>query len=241
MGNAVAGSGAGYSDRQRCWKRRLEPRHQSDDGSDRALFVLSGFFRGFDMKMIESFHLTVPNWLDDLSTTRSAANNRTSSWNRIKGFGSPTGRSRSSLACSPPAYLPGRMYYLYGIGAFNEVAFVAMLKAGMDTGVYGAVAALAQASCSPALSKVRWWGFWTSAGRSRPAWAWAFPALLLGAGIMFPVDQLHCLAGHRLVIGLAIGYVIILARKFTINQSNSTYGADVMMGAGNASAASSDR
>ena len=33
------------------------------------------------------------------------------------------------------------MYYLYGIGAFNEVAFVAMLKAGIDTGVYGAVAA----------------------------------------------------------------------------------------------------
>jgi hypothetical protein len=29
-----------------------------------ALFVLSAFFRGFDMKMIESFHLTVPNWLD---------------------------------------------------------------------------------------------------------------------------------------------------------------------------------
>lgn len=38
-----------------------------------------------------------------------------------------------------------------------------------------------------------------------------------------------------LVIGLAIGYIIILARKFTINQSDSTYGADVMMGAGNAS------
>lgn len=33
------------------------------------------------------------------------------------------------------------MYYLYGIGAFNEVAFVAMLKAGIDTGSYGAVAA----------------------------------------------------------------------------------------------------
>ena len=38
-----------------------------------------------------------------------------------------------------------------------------------------------------------------------------------------------------LVLGLAIGYIIILARKFTINQSDSTYGADVMMGAGNAS------
>lgn len=55
------------------------------------------------------------------------------------------------------------MYYLYGIGAFNEVAFVAMLKSGIDTGVYGAVAAftarwrrLALASCSPASSKGRW-------------------------------------------------------------------------------------
>ncbi len=37
------------------------------------------------------------------------------------------------------------------------------------------------------------------------------------------------------MIGLAIGYIIILARKFTINQSDSTYGADVMMGAGNTS------
>ncbi|TFE59061.1 DUF4311 domain-containing protein, partial [Escherichia coli] len=27
------------------------------------LFVLSAFFRGFDMKMIESFRLTVPDWL----------------------------------------------------------------------------------------------------------------------------------------------------------------------------------
>ncbi len=55
-----------------------------------------------------------------------------------KGFGMPTGRSRSLLACSPPASSPGRhMYYLYGIGAFNEVAFVAMLKSGIDTGVYG--------------------------------------------------------------------------------------------------------
>ncbi|MDU4266740.1 MAG: DUF4311 domain-containing protein [Enterobacter hormaechei] len=35
------------------------------------LFVLSGFFRGFDMKMIESFHLTVPNWLDMIHNSLS--------------------------------------------------------------------------------------------------------------------------------------------------------------------------
>ncbi len=40
-----------------------------------------------------------------------------------------------------------------------------------------------------------------------------------------------CLADYRPGDWSAmIGYVIISARKFTINQSNSTYGADVMMG-----------
>lgn len=60
------------------------------------------------------------------------------------------------------------MYYLYGIGAFNEVAFVAMLKAGMDTGSYGAVAAFGASFLLPASLKVRWWVFWISAGRFRP-------------------------------------------------------------------------
>ncbi|MDU3078131.1 MAG: DUF4310 family protein [Mixta calida] len=60
-------------------------------------------------------------------------------------------------------------------------------------------------------------------------------AQLLGAGIEFPVTNFAASLATGLVIGLAIGYVIILARKFTINQSDSTYGADVMMGAGNAS------
>ncbi|CDL57010.1 Putative inner membrane protein [Klebsiella pneumoniae] len=36
-----------------------------------------------------------------------------------------------------------------------------------------------------------------------------------------------------------MGYIIILARKFTINQSDSTYGADVMMGPVTPPAASS--
>ena len=28
------------------------------------LFVLSGFFRGFDLKLLESFHMGAPNWLE---------------------------------------------------------------------------------------------------------------------------------------------------------------------------------
>jgi uncharacterized protein (TIGR03579 family) len=50
------------------------------------------------------------------------------------------------------------------------------------------------------------------------------PALLLGAGIVYPVENFTASLITGMGIGMAIGYVIILARKFTINQSNSTYG-----------------
>ncbi|WP_140184968.1 DUF4310 family protein, partial [Vibrio parahaemolyticus] len=37
------------------------------------------------------------------------------------------------------------------------------------------------------------------------------------------------------LLGVLIGLLIVFARKFTIAQANSTFGADVMMGAGNTS------
>ena len=104
------------------------------------------------------------------------------------------------------------MFYLYGVGAFNEVAFVAMLKAGMDTGAYGAVAAFGASFLFARIIEGSLVGILDIGG-----------AIQTGVGL------------GGMGIGLAIGYVIILARKFTINQSNSTYGADVMMGAGNSS------
>lgn len=61
------------------------------------------------------------------------------------------------------------------------------------------------------------------------------PAMFLGAGILFPVENFGAALATGMVIGLLIGAVIVFARKFTINQGNSTYGADVMMGAGNSS------
>ena len=128
------------------------------------------------------------------------------------------------------------MYYLYGIGAFNEVAFVAMLKAGMDTGSYGAVAAFGASFLFARIIEGSLVGILDIGGAIQTGVGLGVPALLLGAGIILPGRQLRRLAGHRSG-GLVwrLGYIIILARKFTINQSDSTYGADVMMGAGNAS------
>lgn len=127
------------------------------------------------------------------------------------------------------------MYYLYGIGAFNEVAFVAMLKAGIDTGAYGAVAAFGASFLFARIIEGSLVGILDIGGAIQTGVGLGVPALLLGAGIVFPVANFAASLATGLALGLAIGYIIILARKFTINQSDSTYGADVMMGAGNAS------
>ena len=127
------------------------------------------------------------------------------------------------------------MYYLYGIGAFNEVAFVAMLKSGIDTGVYGAVAAFGASFLFARIIEGSLVGILDIGGAIQTGVGLGVPALLLGAGFVFPVANFAASLVTGLVLGLAVGYIIILARKFTINQSDSTYGADVMMGAGNAS------
>ncbi|UGA39143.1 DUF4310 family protein [Chromobacterium haemolyticum] len=128
------------------------------------------------------------------------------------------------------------MYYVYGIGAFNEVAFVSMLRAGMDTGVYGAVAAFGASFLFARVIEGSLVGILDIGGAIMTGVVGlGIPAMFLGAGILFPVENFGAALATGLVIGLLIGAVIVFARKFTINQGNSTYGADVMMGAGNSS------
>lgn len=127
------------------------------------------------------------------------------------------------------------MYYVYGIGAFNEVAFVSMLRTGMDTGVYGAVAAFGASFLFARVIEGSLVGILDIGGAIMTGVGLGIPAILLGSGIVFPVENFIAALATGLGLGLIIGGVIIFARKFTINQGNSTYGADVMMGAGNSS------
>ena len=127
------------------------------------------------------------------------------------------------------------MYYLYGIGAFNEVAFVSMLRSGMETGVYGAVAAFGASFLFARIIEGSLVGILDIGGAIQTGVGLGVPAMFLGAGIVFPVANFAASLATGLVLGLAFGYIIILALPFTIKPSDSTYGADVMMGAGNAS------
>lgn len=158
-----------------------------------------------------------------------------------KGFGSLTGRSRSSWACSHPAYLPERTCTTCTVlahltkwlcGDAESWNGYRLLWGGGGIGASFLFARIIEGSLV---------GILDIGGAIQTGVGLGVPALLLGAGIIFPVANFAASLVTGLVIGLAIGYIIILARKFTINQSDSTYGADVMMGPVTPPAASSDR
>ncbi|WP_272577851.1 DUF4310 family protein [Providencia sp. PROV268] len=127
------------------------------------------------------------------------------------------------------------MYVVYGFGAFNEVAFVAMLKADLDTGVYGAVAAFGASFLFARIIEGSLVGILDIGGALQTGIGLGVPALFLAAGWDILVTNFWISLVTGLVLGLIIGLIIIFARKFTIAQANSTFGADIMMGAGNTS------
>lgn len=127
------------------------------------------------------------------------------------------------------------MYFEYGVGAFNEVAIVAMLKAGMDGGSYGAAAAFGASFLFARILEGSLVGILDIGGAVLTGVGIGIPAILMSMGINAPIENFALALITGMICGLLIGGIIIAIRKFTINQSNSTFGADIMMGAGNAS------
>lgn len=125
------------------------------------------------------------------------------------------------------------MYYTYQIGAFNDVAIVAMLQAGIKGGGYGAAAAFGASFLFARILEGSLIGILDIGGAIQTGIGIGVPALLLGAGITAPIESFVLALITGAVLGLVIGYAIIGIRKFTVGQSNSTFGADIMMGAGN--------
>lgn len=127
------------------------------------------------------------------------------------------------------------MYYNYGVGAFNEVAIVAMLKAGIVGKSYGPAAAFGASFLFARILEGSLVGMLDLGGSILTGVGIGIPAILLSVGLTAPVKHFPLALLVGLLIGVAIGLIIYLVRKFTINQSNATFGANVMMGAGNSS------
>lgn len=125
------------------------------------------------------------------------------------------------------------MYYNFGTGAFNEVAFVAMLKAGMTGGSYGACAAFGASFLFARVLEGSLDGILDLGGSILTGVGLGIPAILLSMGMKEPIKNFPLALITGLIIGLIIGLVIYIIRHATLKQAKSTFGADIMMGAGN--------
>lgn len=139
------------------------------------------------------------------------------------------------VACLASGIFAGtHLYYVYHVGAFNDIAIIALLEAGIKGGSFGAAAAFGASFLFARILEGPLVGILDIGGSLQTGLGVGVPALMLGAGLTAPLTSFPLALLTGAVLGFLVGFVILLIRKFTINASNSTFGADIMMGAGNA-------
>ncbi|QUJ03277.1 DUF4310 family protein [Salmonella enterica subsp. enterica] len=92
------------------------------------------------------------------------------------GFGMPTGRSRSLLACSPSGVSPDAYVLSVRYRAhLTKSLSVAMLKAGMDTGAWRRGRRFRRQLLFARITKARWSEILDIGSLPRPAWGLGVP------------------------------------------------------------------
>ncbi|MFD7922805.1 DUF4310 family protein [Streptomyces sp. NPDC059740] len=140
------------------------------------------------------------------------------------------------VACLAAGIFAGtHLYYVYHTGTFSDVAVTALLKAGMAHGSYGAAAAFGAGFLFARIIEGPMVGILDIGGSLQTGVGIGIPAMMLAAGVTAPMEHFWLALPTGAVIGAAVGCVILLIRRATVNSSGgtSTFGADVMMGAGN--------
>lgn len=127
------------------------------------------------------------------------------------------------------------LYYVYRTGTFSDIAVTAMLKAGMESGSYGAAAAFGAGFLFARVIEGPMVGILDIGGSLQTGVGIGIPAMLLAAGITAPLEHFWLAVPTGALCGGLIGFLIIAIRRATVNSEGgtSTFGADVMMGAGN--------
>lgn len=136
------------------------------------------------------------------------------------------------LACA--AILAGtHMYLVHKTGAFNEIHIVQMLQQGLDTGDWAAAAGFATGFLLARILEGPLVGILDIGGALLTGVGVGIPAMLMSSGIEWPMYSFPVALGLGLVIGLAIGGLIIGIRK-VMPEGIAANGTSIMMGAGNA-------
>ncbi len=126
------------------------------------------------------------------------------------------------------------MFYVHHVGNFNEIAVLAMLDGGIKTGAFGVAAAFGSSFLFARILEAPLVGILDIGGSMATGVGIGIPAILLGMGVTAPLTSFPLALLTGAALGLVIGMVIVGVRKVTVDNTQSTYGADIMMGAGNA-------
>ncbi|MFJ8825094.1 DUF4310 family protein [Streptomyces sp. NPDC102467] len=140
------------------------------------------------------------------------------------------------VACLAAGIFTGtHLYYVYHTGVFSDVAVASMLKAGMENGSYGAAAAFGAGFLFARIIEGPMVGILDIGGSLQTGVGIGIPAMFLGAGFTAPLQHFWLALPVGALIGGLIGITIVVIRRATVNSTGgtSTFGADVMMGAGN--------
>lgn len=135
------------------------------------------------------------------------------------------------LACAA-IFAGTHMYIVHNTGAFNEIFVVQMLDQGLSTGDYAAAAGFAAGFLIARILEGPLVGVLDIGGSLMTGVGVGIPAMMLASGWDAPINSFPLALLTGLVIGLAIGGLIIIIRKF-MPQGIIASGTDVMMGAGN--------
>lgn len=124
------------------------------------------------------------------------------------------------------------MYYVHNTGAFNEIFVVQLLDQGLSSGDYAAAAGFAAGFLLARILEGPLVGILDIGGSLMTGVGIGIPAVMLAAGFTSPLESFPLSLLTGLGIGLAIGALIIIIRKF-MPQGVVASGTDIMMGAGN--------
>lgn len=127
------------------------------------------------------------------------------------------------------------MFYMYGTGVFNDIAVAALLQQGFDGNGYGAAAAFGAGFLLARIIEGPMVGILDIGGSIQTGVGIGIPAMLMSVGITAPLENFWLALAVGAFIGIAMGFLVLAIRRATVSSSGaqSSFGADVMMGAGN--------
>ena len=130
------------------------------------------------------------------------------------------------------------LFLTYGFGAFNDIAFLALLQTGIaddatgDIGIYAA-AAFGLSFLFARVLEGSMVGILDIGGVVMTGVGIGLPATLFVLGVRAPLESFPLALLTGFLVGVLIGIVSAKLRKSSATGMKSTFGIDVMMGAGN--------